>query len=196
MKYDPAPHLGRLVQPRHYDGLHKTVANGRPWAADNDCFQGLDAAAYRKMLHTIPNDGCRFVTVPDVVGDHKATLARWRRWAPYVRRLGFPAAFVLQDGCRTFRQVPPDADAVFVGGTTTYKLGPDAAHIVRTANRHGMWTHMGRVNTHRRLRYAQSLGCDSVDGTAFSMFSDTYIPAALRMLGSGAQQGFDFGATA
>jgi hypothetical protein len=182
----PHPNLGRLVQPRHYDNMAATVANGRPWAADNDCFQGLDPDAYRDMLHTIPPSGL-FVTVPDVVGDHEATMRRWRRWASFVRRLGHTAAFVLQDGCRSWSQVPSDAGAVFVGGTTVYKLSDDAARIVGEANRRGLWTHMGRVNTRRRIQYAKAIGCGSVDGTAFAKFTDAHLPWGLAQCASGTQ---------
>lgn len=173
MRY-PHPNLGRLVQPRHYDNMAATVANGRPWAADNDCFQQLDPDAYRAMLAKVPTGGL-FVTVPDVVGDHRATVRRWRRWAPYVRQFGHVPAFVLQDGCRSWSQVPSDAGAVFVGGSTVYKLSEDAAGLVGEANRRGMWTHMGRVNTRRRIRYAKSIGCRSVDGTAFAKFTDAHL---------------------
>ena len=173
MRY-PHPNLGRLVQPRHYDNMAATVRNGRPWAADNDCFQGLDAQAYRRMLQTIPAGGL-FVTVPDVVGDHRATARRWARWSGYVRRLGHRPAFVLQDGCDRWSQVPDDANAVFIGGTTGYKLSATAAELVGEANACGMWTHMGRVNTRRRIRYAKSIGCKSVDGTAFAKFTDAHI---------------------
>jgi hypothetical protein len=44
------PHPGRLVQPLHYTRLDALLADGLPWAADNDCFQGLDARAYFTML--------------------------------------------------------------------------------------------------------------------------------------------------
>lgn len=53
------------------------------------------------------------------------------------------------------------------------------------------WTHMGRVNSLRRIRYAKSIGCDSVDGSALAMFTDTYLegycaaasaPAQLNLL--------------
>jgi len=196
MKY-PSDKLGRLVQPRHYDSLQATVAHERVWAADNDCFQGLDAAAYRRMVTTIPTDGCKFVTVPDVVGNHRVTLRRWWRWAPFVKRAGFPAAFVIQNGCDTYRQVPADADAVFVGGDTVYKLSARVEAIVRAAKADGRWVHMGRVNSTRRIQYAQAIGCDSVDGSSFSMFSDTYMPRALAILESRAEpQMFDFGGAA
>lgn len=186
-KYGQQPQLGRLVQPRHYDSLGRTVANGRVWAADNDCFQGLDAAAYRRMVEALPVEGCRFVTVPDVVADHAATVELWSDWSQYVKARGLPAAFVLQDGCRTFSHVPSDADALFVGGTTVYKMSEQARTIVTEAKQRGMWVHMGRVNTARRIVLARSWGCDSVDGSSFSMFSDAHIPWALQAL-QGARQ--------
>lgn len=173
MRY-PYPNVGRLVQPRHYGGMQATVRNRRPWAADNDCFQGLDADAYRRMIHALPMGGL-FVTVPDVVADHDATVRRWRRWAPLLHRLGHTPAFVLQDGCISWSQVPTDVGAVFVGGSTVYKLSDDAARLVAEANRRSIWTHMGRVNTRRRIRYAKSIGCRSVDGTSFVRFTDAHI---------------------
>lgn len=186
-KYGDQPLLGRLVQPRHYDGLARTNLNRRVWAADNDCFQGLDPQAYRKMLDALPTEGCRFVTVPDVVADHAATVRLWGRWAQAVKARGLPAAFVLQDGCQNWSQVPDDADAVFIGGSTVYKMSEPTRLLVQEAKARGMWVHMGRVNTVRRIVLAMSWGCDSVDGSSFSMFSDTYIPKALRLL-SGARQ--------
>ena len=44
------PNLGRLITPRHYRRLADTLAAGYPVAADNDCFQGLDATAVCAML--------------------------------------------------------------------------------------------------------------------------------------------------
>jgi hypothetical protein len=187
MRY-PHPNLGRLVQPRHYDNMAATVRNGRPWAADNDCFQHLDPDGYRRMMNTLPTGGL-FVTVPDVVGDHEATLRRWRQWAPYVASLGHKPAFVLQDGCHSWRQIPDDAQAVFVGGTTVYKLSYEAARLVTEANRRGLWTHMGRVNTRRRIRYAKSIGCRSVDGTSFAKFTDTHLWWGLNECAAATQLG-------
>jgi hypothetical protein len=70
---------------------------------------------------------------------------------------------------------PPDAEAVFVGGSTTYKLGADAAASVAAAKGAGLWAHMGRVNSDKRFRYAASIGCDSVDGTKYARFKRAWL---------------------
>src|SRR5438445_6369403 len=80
--------------------------NGRPagitWAADNGCFgsgyPGDDR--WLSWLHRQRGDAgrCLFATAPDVVGDAVATLARSRPFLPRIRRLGYPAAPVAQDG--------------------------------------------------------------------------------------------------
>jgi len=126
--------------------------------------------------------------VPDVVADHAATIELWREWAPEVRSLGHRTAFVAQDGCETFSQVPTDADAVFIGGSTDYKLSTETAGLIGDAKAAGLWVHMGRVNTQRRARWAQAVGCDSIDGTTFSMFTDTYLPKMLAQVSAPMQQ--------
>ncbi len=40
----------------------------------------------------------------------------------------------------------------------------------------GKWVHWGRVNRKRRYELALKAGCDSFDGTGFSMYPDTNIP--------------------
>ena len=178
-----SPHLGRLVQPRHYPNLPATVAAGRPWAADNDAFNGFNRQRYEQMLAELPrHPGCTFVTAPDVVADAVATLALAKTWIPELQSRGLPIAFVAQDGAKPSTLPWSDIDALFVGGNTDYKLGPDAAELAREAKRRNLWVHMGRVNSRKRIRYAHSIGCDSIDGTSFSMFSNTHIPWALALL--------------
>lgn len=165
------PNLGRLVQPRETSSVHRTAASGIPWAADNDCFQGLNPRAYERMLKRISGlAGCIFVTVPDVVADAQATHALWQEWSPIVRDYKLPLALVLQDGITTTDVPWSELDAVFVGGSTQWKLGYEAARIVREANARGKWTHMGRVNTNRRIQYAKSIGIKSIDGTKWARF--------------------------
>lgn len=72
-------------------------------------------------------------------------------------------------------------DALFIGGSTEFKLSEFAATLAQMAKRRRKWVHMGRVNTRRRVRYAASIGCDSIDGTNFSMYRRTNLPWALEM---------------
>lgn len=148
---------------------------------DNGCFSQPDAFTvdgYRQLTAEYPNS--IFATVPDVVGDWTATLDRWQSFP----KDDWPVllAIVLQDGA-IVETVPWDEiGAVFVGGTTEWKLGPEVRSIVAEANARGIWAHMGRVNSHRRLRYATSIGCNSVDGTHLAFGPDKYLPEVLRWL--------------
>lgn len=171
LKHRDNPRLGRLITP--HGGTQ--IDDDLPWAADNGCFGGLDADAFRRMLNRLPA-GALFITVPDVVGDHRATVAYWYEWSSEVARFG-PPAFVLQDGCT---MIPAGAAAVFIGGTTDYKCGPKVVERCREAKQRGLWLHMGRVNTKRRVRYAAELGCDSIDGTTASRWPDRRLPELLN----------------
>lgn len=180
-----SPHLGRLVQPRHYSAIRETARSGIPWAADNDCFQGLDEPAWLEMLDVLAGlPGCLFAVVPDVVADWQATDDRWTAYAAEVARRGLPPAYVLQDGCPGY---PDDAAAVFVGGTTTWKLSRAAALLVAQARQEGRWAHMGRVNTANRVRYAASIGCQSIDGSSWARWERVHLARGIRLAGAPAQ---------
>lgn len=122
-----------------------------------------------------------WVAAPDIVADARATLHRWRRWRPFLRRLGLRAAYVAQDGSETYPPPWGELDALFIGGSTAWKEGPHAARLMAEARRRGAWVHVGRVNTVRRLRLIDPLA-DSFDGTQFSRFSRTYLPRWLEIL--------------
>jgi hypothetical protein len=154
---------------------------GVRWALDNGCFSG--AWTERSWLRTLERyvdvPGCLFAVVPDVVADAAATDEMWEQWAPVVRDHGYRSAYVLQNGCD---QVPPDAAAVFTGGTTEFKVGEQARRLVHDAKARGLWCHMGRVNSLRRLRLAAQDGYDSVDGTFLAYGPDTNLPRLLGYL--------------
>jgi hypothetical protein len=184
-RYAAHPHLGRLIQPRNGNRVADLSTGDLWWAADNDCFQGLDPDAYLNMLSLIATTDTRkllFVTVPDVVADSHGTFALFCAWLPALRKRNLPIALVAQDGL-TSDQVPwGELAALFIGGSTTWKEGPEAAALIHKAHEREVWIHIGRVNTERLLRYFDALGIDSFDGTQFSMFPETYIPRWLRRL--------------
>jgi hypothetical protein len=163
--------LGVLAQPGNK--LHATAGAFPLWAADNGCFSKGDAfdgpayLAYLDSCAATPEAArCIFATAPDVVGDHVATVRRSLPYLQAIRDRGLPVAFVAQDGMEHDTRVRWDLfDVLFIGGSTEWKLGPAVRQLVAEAKRRGKWVHMGRVNSRKRLRYAESIGCDSADGT-------------------------------
>jgi hypothetical protein len=181
------PHLGRLLQPRHFNSAPATAAAGIPWAADNDCFQGLDPDEYIAMLDALKGiPDCRFVTVPDRVADARETARLFEIWAPAVERRCLPVGLVLQNGIdepdvmRWLERTWHRLDALFVGGDDSFKLGFTAAALARAAKRDGKWVHWGRINSLKRMRYVWGTGaCDSMDGSSWAVFRRTLLPKGL-----------------
>lgn len=158
------PDVPAMITPR----MGQRPAAGQPWAADNGRYsapQDYTDERYLAWLARMPVESCLFATAPDVVGDAGATLALSAPMFAPIRALGYRVAFVGQDGQEHLPVPWDDFDALFIGGTTTWKLGESAAQLAREAKRRGKWVHMGRVNSLRRMRYAESIGCDSADGT-------------------------------
>jgi hypothetical protein len=158
------PDLPAMITPR----MGQKPADGMVWAADNGRFASpadYSDEAFLSWLAKMPADRCLFATAPDVVGDAAATLAMSAPMLPRIRAAGYRVALVGQDGLENCAIPWDDFDALFLGGATAWKLGTAAAGIAREAKRRGKWVHMGRVNSLKRLRYAESIGCDSADGT-------------------------------
>lgn len=173
--------IGVMVQPRM--GNRPASYRHKKIGVDNGCFSSADPCdevAYPRWLEQFKDYGflsnVLFATAPDVVGDAEATLARSLPHLPMIRRLGFPAAFVAQDGA-TIDTVPWDLfDVLFIGGTTEWKLSDAAWVLVHEAQRLGKVVHVGRVNSRKRLRLAAQHGVDSVDGTYLAFGPDVNWP--------------------
>jgi hypothetical protein len=192
--YRELPRLGLIVQPGSYSS--KAVARWTPWAADNGCY-GLRGAPFDRdkwlrWLETLMPwaSSCLFATAPDVLrwegdvcrGDAWDTLAQAETYLPLLREMGFPAGLVLQDGM--VAEIVPwgELDAVFIGGSDEFKLGPQVPRMVKEAKRRGLHAHMGRVNSRRRLLLAAAMGCDSADGTCLAYGSTHTLPKLLSWL--------------
>lgn len=180
VKHFNDPRFGALFVP---GGGNNPATMPDVWAVDNGCFSGLDKAAFMESLERFwKRPGCVFVTAPDVVGDASATLRLFPFWHTVIHGLGYPVALVAQDGL-TVKDVPwTQIQALFIGGSTAWKLGSEARTIAAYAKALGKWVHMGRVNSRRRIKYAAQIGCDSIDGSGFSKWSMTRLPLAQRWL--------------
>ena len=181
--------LGAIVTPEQGNRVDGGVCT----VIDNGCFtrpEAFTVEKYRRLAAAYPRS--IFATVPDVVGDWTSTLERWRSFPKHDWPV--PLAIVLQDGA-TVSTVPwGEIGAVFVGGTTEWKLGYDARSIVAEANKQQTWAHMGRVNSRQRLRYAEWIGCDSADGTFLVFGPDINLRKLLRWLDEVNSQPALFGA--
>lgn len=191
--YAGHPALGRLVQPRSWNSIDTIAQSGIPWGADNDALAGVKPDAYLGMLDAIaraPREHLKFVAAPDAVertsegihGSWEGTLWLWRCWRPALLNRGLPAAIVLQDGA-TSDTVPWDEiSAVFVGASTQWKLSRTAERLVHIARARGLWVHVGRVNTLKRVARVEAMKADSIDGSQFSRWPTKYLPQFLARL--------------
>ena len=177
-------HLGHLLQPNQGNAVASLARTGLPIAADNAAFSGFDEGRFLAMVERVKPFAPLWVVVPDLVGDCRGTISMFDHYVDSLDRAGadnVPLAIVGQDGMEDC-----DCDwwmgfaaAFFIGGSTEWKLSAAAADLASAAKARGPQVHMGRVNTLRRIRYAASIGCDSIDGSGFSKFPDSTLPQAL-----------------
>lgn len=184
------PRLGWMLTPE----MGNRIPGHGWWAADNGCFTnptGFSWEKYEAWLlkqQAVAGDRMLFATAPDVPFDADSTLARFDDHLARLRAVTSRIALVTQDGMHPEDLRWPDIDAVFVGGTTEWKTGQESATICAEARRRGKWVHMGRVNSLKRIKAAQSMGCDSVDGTYLKYGPDVNTPKLLHWLGTTERQ--------
>ena len=181
-------HLGVILTPISHsrpDGQHWYDIEKIPvWCADNGCFSTtipFDPEVYLQWLWAMRRhrDRCLFATAPDVVGDAVATWARSTDWLGAIRILGYPAAYVAQDGLEHLAIPWERFDWLFIGGSTEWKLSSAVENLIDQAKRHGKKIHVGRVNSKRRFRKFATMGVDSADGTFLKFGPDINLPKLL-----------------
>ena len=165
-------HYGWLLTPRRT--FTKQSTHGLRYAVDNDRYSMGDQwkpdVFFRAILrireaHSLTK--CLFVLAPDTPYDAPATLRQFQYWGHVIRALGFPVALAAQDGLENLPIPWSHFDALFIGGSTDWKLGSAATDLIRESKERGKWTHVGRVNsTFRASRLIEPP--DSVDGTAWA----------------------------
>jgi hypothetical protein len=175
--------LGAMMTPDQ--GYKKQRFDSIVWAADNGCFTNPDRSLWQYLTFLTgfseqARNNCLFATALDVVGDADATRRRSIPCLTPIRNLGYKVAYVAQDGSETDSKLIPwnQIDALFLGGTTDWKLGVGAKALAVEARRKNKWVHMGRVNSRRRYLYASTF-CDSADGTYIAFGPDQNLPKVI-----------------
>lgn len=155
------------------------------WAADTSCFsqpERYSDNAYLDFLDRLPRETCLFATAPDVVGDAEATWQLAKGMLPQIRELGFKAALVAQNGMERMAVRWESFDALFIGGSTDWKLGPISWELGMEARAREKHLHWGRVNSLRRLWLARKARANSADGTYIAYGPDVLLPRVCRWL--------------
>lgn len=155
------------------------------WMADNGCFAQPDRysdVGYLSWLVRMKQHQrtCLFATAPDVVQDAVGTLERSRPMMPVIRALGYPVAFVAQNGIQNITVPWDEFDCLFVGGDDYFKMSETTYALVREARSRGKWCHAGRVNSESRFMAAAMGGYDSADGTHIAFEPDVAIERVKR----------------
>lgn len=143
----------------------------KPFAIDNGGYSGFERVEFENLLarHVERRHLCRWVACPDIVGSARRTLEAFDYWKG--KLAGWKLALVAQDGIENLTIPWSEIDAIFIGGTTEWKLSKHAADVIRTAQICGKWVHAGRVNTPGRFEYFENLGADSMDGTGLARYT-------------------------
>ena len=162
--------VGQLLTPLT---RYKLRQPARPWAMDNGGFKQADVPGLLSLLERerVNQATCLFVAVPDVVGCARRTLEVFDHWKDKTELRGWKVALVCQDGQENLPLPWDDIDAVFIGGSTGWKLSPHVAHIIRAAKILGKHAHVGRVNDPARWQHFEELGADTCDGTGLARYT-------------------------
>ena len=171
---------GRLFSP--LTNRSSTMDEGCVFGVDNGCFKRFLSNRFYGLLERLKprKEQCLFVACPDVVGDARRTLELFDHHRGTLA--GWPVALVAQDGLEQLK-IPWDRiNAIFIGGSTKWKLSKHAAAIVVAAKILGKHVHVGRVNTWLRFDKFLNLGADSFDGTGLTKYSHMREKFQLRCL--------------
>jgi len=158
--------VGQLITPlTGFSNQNRAAGFG----IDNVAFSCFDEKRWRAILkRELPNrDKCHFVVCPDVVGSARRTLELFSHFYPSLH--GWKVALACQDGQEDLPIGWDLIDAVFIGGSTEWKVSRHSEAIIKAAKALGKWVHVGRVNSVDRYKWCERLGVDSVDGTGLSL---------------------------
>lgn len=154
-------------------------AYGRPYALDNGKWSdhvGTVPWSEPKFLAALQRMGhaADFVVAPDIVEGGLASMALSRAWLDRCLAHCPRVLIAVQDGMSCFDVIGVVGPRVgiFIGGSTGWKeatMGQWGAF----ARREGIWCHVGRVNTVRRVALCAAAGATSFDGSSVSRFAKT-----------------------
>jgi hypothetical protein len=154
------------------EGVHRD--EGMEYAIDNGAWTAHTQQRpwdEGKFMRLIASHGERadFVILPDVVAGGLESLRFSESWIPRLEGIGRRRLLAVQDGMAPWDVEPllGESLGLFVGGSTDWKWR-SLPHWGFLARRAGVYMHVGRVNTTRRILECIRVGADSFDGSSAS----------------------------
>lgn len=161
---------GGCTDPKHFsyfaidNGAYSAFVQGKEW----------NGTAYEKYLAKLLSKGNPdFIVTPDKVAKGKESLFFSLVWNDMLRNKYPDVAqyLAVQDGM-TVQDVEPSLDlrrfdGIFVGGTLDWKY-KTAEGWINLAHRYGVPCHIGRIGTKNKIRWAMTIGADSIDSSSWA----------------------------
>lgn len=152
-------------------------SHGQPFALDNGAWgafqkgQRLNELAFYRAVERV-GASADFIVVPDIVCGGRQSLDLSLRSLEKLSGVPARKLIAVENGFKwsdVADYVGSDV-GIFVGGDTEWKLTtlPVWGELCARA---GVYLHVGRVNTVKRLRLCAAAGVDSFDGSGVSRFS-------------------------
>lgn len=131
-----AGHLGYIDTPAQGN----TRPPGVVWCADNGAFSDRwDSTVWWEFLEAEAHaaSSCLFAVAPDIVGDAWRSHMRSAPWLPRIRALGYPVAYVIQNGAEAHPIPWHDFDVLFIGGSMECPTHGAVLHPVKVGHATG-----------------------------------------------------------
>lgn len=154
-------------------------SEGFPYALDNGAWsdfqhgRAFDHDAFDAMIEKL-GSGADWIVLPDIVAGGIPSLELSVRHMNRVMSFGPMVLIAAQDGMTPADLAPLVGPRVgiFLGGSTEWKLAQMNLWGEFCAER-GVYYHVARVNTKRRIMMAHCAGADSIDGSSASRYAVT-----------------------
>jgi hypothetical protein len=157
------------------EGFDEVVGDNGAWA-DFQAGRDFDEDGFERFLDWFAAQPVtpRWLVLPDIVAGGLRSLELSMRYQNRCLSIAPLVLIAVQDGMQQSDLAPLVGRnvGIFLGGSTEWKLANMAGWGAFCAE-HGIYYHVARVNTEKRIWMAVAAGADSVDGSSASRFAVT-----------------------
>lgn len=154
------------------EGFPQYALDNGAWA-DFQAGRSFDEDAFERLIEKL---GARadWIVLPDIVAGGLRSLELSTRWMNRCLSICPLVLIAVQDGMEEHHVAPlvGRSVGVFLGGSTPWKLATMGLWGAFALER-GVYYHVARVNTARRMRQAIAAGASSVDGSSATRYAVT-----------------------